>query len=104
MTPTRCRARHKLRIRAKKVRYGLEFFESLFSGKGERKQLLQLSKRLKELQDALGSLNDFTAHREMTEQAALHAPRSHRRSRSGPARPVAAERSTPWSRSRPVSR
>jgi inorganic triphosphatase YgiF len=76
------RARHKLRIRAKKVRYGLVFFESLFSGKGERKQLLQLSKRLKELQDALGSLNDFTAHREMTEQAALHAPRSHRRSRA----------------------
>jgi CHAD domain-containing protein len=76
------RARHKLRIRAKKVRYGLEFFDSLFSGKREQRELARLSKRLKTLQDALGELNDFAAHREMTERAALHAPRSHRRARA----------------------
>jgi CHAD domain-containing protein len=74
--------RHKLRIRTKKVRYALEFFDSLFSGKRAQKKLVQLSGRLKSLQNALGSLNDFAAHREMTREAALHAPRSHRRARA----------------------
>src|SRR6185312_5345397 len=76
------RERHKLRIRAKKVRYALEFFDSLFSRKRDQKKLMQLSKSLKSLQSALGSLNDFAAHREMTENAALHAPRPHRRARA----------------------
>jgi inorganic triphosphatase YgiF len=74
--------RHKLRIRIKKVRYALEFFDSLFPGKRDRKEVARLSDRLKSLQSALGSLNDFVAHREMTEDAALHAPREHRRARA----------------------
>jgi inorganic triphosphatase YgiF len=74
--------RHKLRIRIKKVRYGLEFFDSLYPDKRDRKELERLSQGLKAVQGALGSLNDFAAHRDMTEEAALHAPRAHRRARA----------------------
>jgi inorganic triphosphatase YgiF len=74
--------RHKLRIKTKKIRYAFEFFDSLFPGKHDQKELARLSGRLKALQSALGSLNDFAAHREMTEEAALHAPRAHRRARA----------------------
>jgi inorganic triphosphatase YgiF len=74
--------RHKLRIKTKKVRYALEFFDSLFTDKGDQKELARLSGRLKTLQDALGSLNDFAAHREMTAEAARQAPRAHRRARA----------------------
>jgi triphosphatase len=50
--------RHKLRIRAKKLRYAIEFFTCLVAGKkNERHQDAALSS-LKELQSALGSLND----------------------------------------------
>jgi CHAD domain-containing protein len=75
------RDRHKLRIKVKKVRYALEFFESLHTGR-ERKRLARLSKLLKALQSALGSLNDFVAHRDMIKDAALDAPRAHRRARA----------------------
>ena len=72
------RQRHKVRIRVKKIRYAVEFFESLFS-KRRRKTLDRLSKHLKKIQDALGSLNDFNAHRRMAAAAALHAPPKNRR-------------------------
>lgn len=65
--------RHKLRIKIKKIRNALEFFEGFYAGR-ESKGLARLSKRLKGLQDALGSLNDLAAHRDMTAEAALHAP------------------------------
>jgi inorganic triphosphatase YgiF len=73
--------RHKLRIKIKKIRYALEFFDSLYAGK-ERRKLAFVSKSLEALQDALGSLNDFAAHRELTTESALHAPRAHRRARA----------------------
>lgn len=73
------RVRHKFRIRIKKLRYASEFFESLFADKGEQKQLARLSKRFKKIQDALGSLNDFVAHRDMAVDVALHAPRRNGR-------------------------
>jgi inorganic triphosphatase YgiF len=75
------RQRHKVRIRIKKIRYAVEFFESLFS-KRRRKTLDRLSKHLKKIQDALGSLNDFIAHRRMAAAAALHAPPKDRRARA----------------------
>jgi CHAD domain-containing protein len=54
------RARHKLRISVKKLRYATEFFASLFpAGNSERKAFV---KALKELQDALGNLNDAVVH------------------------------------------
>lgn len=74
------RQRHKVRIGAKKLRYAIDFFESLFPRKGERKQLARLSRHLKRVQDALGSLNDFVAHRKLAVDAALKAP--HRKERA----------------------
>jgi triphosphatase len=53
--------RHKLRIRAKSLRYTIEFFAALFPGqpaKGRRQEALAA---LKALQDALGALNDLAA-------------------------------------------
>lgn len=72
-------ARHKLRIRVKKVRYAVDFFGTLFPSKREKKQLARLSGHLKKIQDALGALNDFVAHREMVVDVALRASRRHRR-------------------------
>jgi CHAD domain-containing protein len=68
-----------LRIRVKKIRYAVEFFETLFPSKREKKQLARLSRHLKKIQDALGGLNDFVAHREMVADAALRASRQPRR-------------------------
>src|SRR5262249_3849732 len=47
--------------------------------KREKKQLAHLSGHLKKIQDALGALNDFAAHRDMVVDAALKASRQHRR-------------------------
>jgi inorganic triphosphatase YgiF len=76
------REHHKVRLRAKKLRYAVEFFESLFPAKHDRKQLKWLTKRLKSVQNDLGALNDARAHQEMTTSSALAAPRSHRRARA----------------------
>jgi inorganic triphosphatase YgiF len=51
---------HRLRIRAKKLRYAAEFFEPLFAGQRPRAYIRSLA----DLQDALGGLNDcVTAER-----------------------------------------
>jgi inorganic triphosphatase YgiF len=47
-------ARHKFRVRVKKIRYAVEFFEGLFPSKQEQAKLARLSKHLKKIQDALG--------------------------------------------------
>ncbi|WP_314949303.1 CHAD domain-containing protein [Bradyrhizobium cosmicum] len=73
--------RHKLRIRIKKIRYAAEFFKSLYSHR-DQKELADLSDRLKQIQSALGSLNDFMAHRELATEAALTAPPSNRRAQA----------------------
>jgi triphosphatase len=49
------KARHKVRIAAKKTRYAVEFFQSLLSKKAARRYVKSLSR----LQDALGWLNDM---------------------------------------------
>jgi inorganic triphosphatase YgiF len=54
------RQRHKLRIAVKKLRYGIGFFESLF-GAGHRRK--RFAAALKDLQSALGRLNDIRVHR-----------------------------------------
>jgi triphosphatase len=57
--------RHKLRIRAKKLRYATEFFSSVFTGKkNERRREAALSS-LKNLQSALGDLNDIVAREKL---------------------------------------
>ncbi len=62
------RQRHELRIAVKKLRYGTQFFASLFPGtKSARKKLV---KELKQLQDALGALNDIRVHDGLSSQVA----------------------------------
>jgi CHAD domain-containing protein len=76
------RQRHKFRIKIKKIRYATEFFESLFPGKHDRNQLARLSKHLKEIQDALGSLNDFIAHQKLAADVALKTSTQNSRARA----------------------
>ena len=51
--------RHKLRIRAKRLRYATEFFAKTFPGERKIRRRDDLLSALKELQDALGGLNDL---------------------------------------------
>jgi inorganic triphosphatase YgiF len=73
-------ARHKVRIRTKKIRYALDFFGSVFPN--QRKAIVRLARALKEIQDARGTLNDFAAHRRLAGESALMAPRANRRARA----------------------
>jgi triphosphatase len=59
------RHRHKLRIAAKKLRYGTEFFASLFHSSKAAKRRKAFFHGLKGLQDCLGELNDIAAHRKL---------------------------------------
>ncbi len=59
------RQRHKLRIAVKKLRYAVGFFESLF-GSGRRRK--RFAAALKDLQSALGRLNDIRVHRKFARQ------------------------------------
>jgi triphosphatase len=54
------RARHKLRIAVKKLRYGCDFFASLFDDHPKAQR--RYRKLLKELQASLGELNDIQVH------------------------------------------
>jgi CHAD domain-containing protein len=70
--------RHKLRIAVKKLRYGCDFFESLFDDpKGRRRY----GTALKELQGCLGKLNDIRVHSERAHQVANPHRRGPGRSR-----------------------
>ena len=53
--------RHKLRIKAKNLRYAIEFFAGVFPGDQTAKRRETALSSLKELQDALGALNDLAA-------------------------------------------
>lgn len=50
--------RHRLRKAAKRLRYGAEFFASLFPGKKHAKRCRKFTASLEVLQDDLGELND----------------------------------------------
>jgi CHAD domain-containing protein len=56
--------RHQLRIQIKKLRYAVEFLESLFSGNAVKPYLAAL----KRLQDSLGAMNDLFVARTLTEE------------------------------------
>ncbi|HEV2543882.1 MAG TPA: CHAD domain-containing protein [Methylobacterium sp.] len=66
--------RHRVRIAAKKLRYGAEFFAALFPGKKAAKRHSAFGKALSDLQDHLGALNDIaTGHelmRDLTDEPA----------------------------------
>ena len=57
------RARHKLRIGAKNLRYTIEFFVGVFPGHKNAKRRQAALTSLKTLQDTLGSLNDIAARK-----------------------------------------
>lgn len=58
--------RHQLRINAKKARYAAEFFRGLFP----RKTALPYARRLAEMQDCLGSMNDAVVGRRLVDELA----------------------------------
>ena len=60
--------RHELRIAGKKLRYAAEFFANLFPGKSSAKRLNTMIESLKDLQDALGTLNDIESRKEFTRE------------------------------------
>jgi CHAD domain-containing protein len=60
------RRRHRLRIRAKKLRYASEFFTSAFPGGKSARRFEDFVERLAKLQDALGDLNDIAVHEELS--------------------------------------
>lgn len=62
--------RHKLRIRAKRLRYALEFFAETFPGEKQEKRHAEMLDSLKALQEALGSLNDLARHDDLIANAA----------------------------------
>jgi CHAD domain-containing protein len=51
--------RHKLRIKAKTLRYGVEFFASLYPDAETAKRREAVLSALKDMQDELGALNDI---------------------------------------------
>jgi CHAD domain-containing protein len=57
------RARHKLRIAAKKLRYACEFFAGVFAGAKRNASRKHFCKLLKRLQGSLGELNDIEVHK-----------------------------------------
>jgi CHAD domain-containing protein len=60
--------RHRLRIRAKRLRYATEFFAATFPDETSAKRRTESLAALKDLQDALGNLNDLaTRHRLMVD-------------------------------------
>jgi CHAD domain-containing protein len=63
-------ARHQLRVRIKRLRYACEFFASLYA----HRRTKMFIRRLEQLQDTLGELNDIAvAHRLLGNTSALPA-------------------------------
>ncbi len=56
------RQKHKLRILVKKLHYGTAFFEPIYNKKGARAKSKRFMRALKDMQDALGTLNDIAVH------------------------------------------
>lgn len=57
--------RHEVRIAAKKLRYGAEFFAGLYTGKKATKRHEAFLSALEDLQDGLGDLNDIATGHEI---------------------------------------
>ncbi|HEX4555541.1 MAG TPA: CHAD domain-containing protein [Xanthobacteraceae bacterium] len=64
------RQRHKVRIAIKKLRYAGDFFESLFPRRKAAKRLRRFERRLENLQDRLGALNDIAVHQRLARDLA----------------------------------
>jgi inorganic triphosphatase YgiF len=73
---------HRLRIRAKRQRYATEFFAGTFPGEQQAKRRTESLDALKDLQDALGALNDIATHRDLIGDGAPLAPLAHPKDRT----------------------
>ncbi len=62
--------RHKLRILVKRMRYAVEFFAATFATEKQAKLHADMLDALKDLQGALGSLNDIVQRDKLIEDAA----------------------------------
>ncbi len=71
-------ASHKLRIQTKKLRYGAEFFETVFPGRRSSRRHKAFLLALEQLQDGLGDLNDIAMHENLTAEMAIDAAPSTR--------------------------
>jgi CHAD domain-containing protein len=80
------RARHKIRIRVKKIDMR-DFFETILPN--GRKATRRMANALKQVQDGLGALNDFAAHRKLAADSALTGAQSNRRARAFVAHSIA---------------
>jgi triphosphatase len=70
--------RHRLRIRAKKLRYGIEFFTSVFPRKKNKERREAALSALKDLQSGLGGLNDVaTREKLMSEMGNVSGKEAH---------------------------
>ena len=58
-------ARHEVRIAAKKLRYGAEFFAGLYPGRKAARRRDRFLDHMADLQEALGSLNDIASGRDL---------------------------------------
>jgi triphosphatase len=56
-------ALHKLRLRAKRMRYTIDFSASLYPGRSRRQRAAAMLAKLAQLQSTLGTLNDADARR-----------------------------------------
>jgi triphosphatase len=70
--------RHKLRIRAKNLRYAVEFFAGVFPGEENAKRRETALAALKELQDQLGALNDLAQREALIENRHELGEHAHR--------------------------
>jgi CHAD domain-containing protein len=68
------RSRVMLRIAVKKLRYGSDFFASLFGSNKQNSRRKAFEKALTSLQDSLGTLNDIEVHRRLA-KSVVHARR-----------------------------
>ena len=81
--------RHRLRIRAKKLRYATEFFAELFTQGKRAKRCKAALSALRDLQGTPGALNDIATRESLTSHIAT-AKRSASRAASGAKRAFAA--------------
>jgi inorganic triphosphatase YgiF len=69
--------RHQLRIRGKKLRYAIEFFEDVYPGKKHRKRHHTAVRALKQFQDSLGALHDLAQQRALARSYLQHGRKSN---------------------------
>ena len=81
------RARHRVRIGAKRLRYAAEFLEAAYRGGRTRRRQAGFVEALSALQEELGALNDIATGHALAEELVASLPPEPRGRRSRPAPP-----------------